>query len=653
MTDTEQKPATAPVYTPTYLTTTPPVGATTFRFPRSLNVSPSSSSSSSTPGGRWTVCALWLARTRQWVSRRRYELAPGGVTATLTMLGWCQDGIPASLIYGALGAGAATLTGYGLKHKNQAITHVGGGLTLVLANVTTAVACGPSFASLTAWALTTATAYGVYAPWLAGQRNARLKLHVDTVKAKGALPSALGLEAADPGLTGASPEETALRRGIHALTGAVPLAVDGFHRHEGGWSAIVVMPAGRNTSPAALIAKRIQLAANLGLPGKLTLAAGPDDNQLVVKVATVDALAGTLPLTESGIITCAEPVLLGADEDGQPISLPLLYRHTLIAGASDWGKSGLLNLLVKRLHRCADADLYGIDMKPGAVELGPWEPVLKALAKGPTQARTLLEWLRDECERRGQILAELSRKSMADGKGPVRKWVPGIHGKAIFVITDELAELMRQDDELAADYESLLAIARSNAIQFISATQQPSRKVFGGSTDARGNYGNRLSTRTGEAGHGPFIFGQGCQTKGWRPELLDLPGKFLAQTAELDTPRVYRAEYVTDADIAAEVGFFYSDVRDTEPQPAITDEPWVEQFAPLRYPNGDQVGRDQWPDLYTAFAAMKGGATKKELASACGISRDTAMRAIEEWQRHGVADRRDGRSTRYYLPEGA
>jgi hypothetical protein len=229
--------------------------------------------------------------------------------------------------------------------------------------------------------------------------------------------------------------------------------------------------------------------------------------------------------------------------------------------------------------------------------------------------------------------------------------VPGEHGNAVFVVTDELAELMRQDKDLADLYESLLAIARFLAIQFVSATQQPSRKVFGGSTDARGNYANRISTRAGEAGHAPFVFGQGCQTKGWRPELLDLPGKFLAQTPEHDRPRTYRAEYVSDTDIADEVGFFYSDIKDTEEQPAITDEPWVKIFADPKFPDGTPVTANLWRDLYRVFESLPDGATKKELAQECNISRDTAMRAIEVWTRHGVLSRRDGRSTRYYLPK--
>jgi hypothetical protein len=643
------QPTAPPVYTPIPMTMTTDGATAQYKIPgHGLTVSSSSSSSSRRAWTRCLYCATTIGR---WVSRRRYELAPVGGTSLITTLGLAQDGTSAALAYGTLAAGSGAAAIAGLKHKNPLVTHVGAAGFIALADITTAVTAGLSWPTATAWALSTGAAYGVYGPWLATQRNARMKLHVDTVKAKGAVPEALGLEAADPGLTGASPEETALRRGFHALTGAVPLAVTAFHRMaDGSWSCLLKTPPGKNTAPALLAKRAQQLQANMGVPGRLTLAEGPEANDLIVKVAMTDALAATLAVTDTGVTTCREPVMLGRDEDGATFLLRLLYRHTLVAGASDWGKSGIVNLILKRLNRCTDVDLYGIDMKPGAPELGPWRGRMEALATNAEQARALLEFIRRECDRRGAILAELSRKAMAEGRGPVRKWVPGEHGTAIFVVTDELAELVRQDDELAKLYESLLAIARFLAIQFVSATQQPSRKVFGGSTDARGNYANRISTRAGEAGHGPLIFGQGSQSKGWRPELLDLPGKFLAQTPEHDQPCVYRAEYVSDTDIAAEVGFYYSDVRDTDEQPAITDEPWVQEFADPKFPDGTPCAANQWRDLYRVFAGMEGGATKKELAEACGISRDTAMRAIDEWTKHGVQERRDGRSTRYYLP---
>lgn len=646
--------ATPPIYKPTPLVMTTTGAATEYRLTTPLSSSPSSSS----PAVRtWRRCALWLAVGGRWVLRRRYELAPAAGTTGLTLIGLPQNDLLTvlgadltALPYSAAAVASAALAVGGLKYKNAPVTYAGAAGFVALADVATAVAAGASWWTVTAWALSTGAAYGAYVPWLTRRRHERMKLNVDTIKAKGAVPGAMGLDAADPGLTGATPEETALRRALHALVGVAPLSVDAFHYlTQGGWACIVTMPMGRNTSPQAIIGKRAQLEANLGMSGRLALTTTAAPNQLIVRLSTVDVLAGTIPYVDSGDRTCKVPVLLGADDEGREMRLPVLYRHTLVAGASDWGKSGIVNLLIARLALCVDAELYGIDMKPGAPELGPWASVM-TVARNAVQARAMLEWVREECNRRGEILAELSRKSMAEGRGPVRKWVPGEHGKALFVFTDELAELGRQDAGLAELYESLLAIARFVGVQFISATQQPSRKVFGNSTDARGNYGNRLSTRQGEAGHAPFIFGQGCQSKGWRPEELDLPGKFLAQTPEHDDPRrVYRAQYVSNADIAAAVGFHYSDVRDTEPQPAITDEPWVEAFAPLRFPDGTDVGPNAWPELYRVFAEM-GNATKKELSGACQVSRDTCMRALEHWTQHGVQGRKDGRSTRYYLP---
>lgn len=656
-----------------------------------------SSSSSSAPSSRqtWARCADWLVRSGRWIARRRYELIPVTATSSLTILGLAQDSLLASLSYGALTIGAGAGTVLGIKHKSEVITHGGAGATVALADLTTASATGMSWPTLTAWAISTGIGYWAFGPWLTQQRNNRLKLHIDTVKAKGAVPAAIGMEAADPGLTGFSPEETALRRALHALTGYAPREIPAFHHTpDGGFIARVRMPAGRNTSPDALIKKREQLAANLALPGDLQLDKAGSDELLVRLIAT-DVLAGTIPYSDDGCTSVKDPLRLGIDEHGQPVNITVLYRHTLVAGASDWGKSGLINLIIKRLARRADVDIYGIDMKPGSVELGPWEPLMKKVAKGPEEARALLDWLGEESQRRGRLLADLSAKELAAGREPVRKWVPGVHGNAIVVITDELAELIRQDEVLrkreaeerkiamkgvsaedleamdiddliprqpvATQYESRLAIDRFLAMSYVSATQQPSRKVFGGSTDARGNYANRISTRTGEAGHAPFVFGQGCQSKGWKPEELDLPGKFLIATPEPENerPRECRAEYVTDADIAADVGHLHARVINqalyTTQAPTEAPHPAVgvrrtTQPEPLYYPDGTPVARDEWPDLYQEFQRL-GSATKDELTQVGPFaSRDTVRRALETWTQHGVQGRKEGRATRYYLP---
>ena len=632
------------VYTPTPIVTTT-TAPSTYKLTRPI----ASSSSPSSPRP-WRRCAMWLADGGRWAFRRRYELAPVTITTGLTGIGLAQGGGPGTaFVYGLLAAGSAAGAVGGLKHKMSPVAYTGAAGVVAFGDIAAAVGFGFSWPTITAWVLSTGAAYGAYVPWLTAQRNQRMKLHVDTIKARAAVPGALGMDAADPGLTGGSPEETALRRGLHALTGHTPLDVLAMNRQpDGSWSCLVKLPPGRSTAPGAIIRKLRQLESNIGLPGRLVLAHGPESNDLVVKMKTQDALADTIPFEQTKVTTCKAPVLIGQDDEGNEFHLQLLYRHTLVAGATDWGKSGITNLVIMRLAQCHDAELFGIDMKPGAPELGPWRSVMN-VARTKEEARALLEGVFAECQRRGAVLRSLSDKQLAEGRGPVRKWIPGLHGKAWFVFTDELAELVRQDPKLAELYESCLAVTRFTGIQFVSATQQPSRKVFGGSTDARGNYANRLSTRMGESGHGPLIFGAGSVSRGYRPERLDLPGKFLALTPEHDAPRIYRAQFVSDEDIAAAVSFHHSDVQDTDEQPAITDEPWVEQFAPLRFPDGTPVG-DAWPDLWRIFQEM-GSATKAELTEAGPYdSRDTARRAFEEWTKHGVLERRDGISTRYYLP---
>jgi hypothetical protein len=342
------------------------------------------------------------------------------------------------------GLGALSgLAGYlGLKHKHPEVAKGAAGFTLLFGDLATGAAAGPSAASGIADLTLTIPVCIYYGQWLTARRHERMKLNVDTVKAKGAVPAAMGVEMADSGLIGSSAEETALRRAIYALVGATPLDVPAFQFNNNGWAALVVMPAGKNTSPDAIVRKKDQLAANLGMPGTLHLTKG-DNNQLLVRLVTSDALAGTLPYEDDAYTSFADPVRLGWDEHGNPVEITMLYRHTLVAGASDWGKSGITNLIVKRMVRRADVDIYGIDMKPGAVELGPWEPLLKKLAKNVYEARELFDFLEAEAARRGKLLADLSAENLAKGLEPVRKWIPGVHGNGILFIIDELAELIR------------------------------------------------------------------------------------------------------------------------------------------------------------------------------------------------------------------
>jgi hypothetical protein len=598
-------------------------------------------------------CASWLGQGFRWITRRRWELLPVGAGAVASFLGLMQPNPWETAGYSLAAAAGLGLVGLGLRHNHHKTAEGGALIALACGDIAAWSGAGLSWLSVTSFAMAIGIGYAHWGPWLTEQRNARMKLHIDTVKARGALPDAMGMEMADPGLVGSSPEETALRRALHALTGATPLDVPAFTRLEGGgFHALVAMPPGRATSPSAIIAKTAQLAANLNLPGRLFLEQGPHANLLSVRLVVVDTLEGTIPWTGPSITSVLQPMLLAHAEDGTEIRQTLHRNHVFVAGASDNGKSGLINLIICNLLNCDDVDLYGIDLKAGAPELGIYEPVFKMLAKTPEQARFLLEWIEAEYQRRGRLLGGLG----TDGV-PVRQWKPGEHGNDIAVITDEMAELIEQDADLAVLYRRLAALVRYVGIILVSATQTPSAKVFGGDKDGAANYQVQIGLRVISPTQTNIVMGAGMHGQGWTLSDLDAPGKVMIRSRENPNPKRAKAIYTNDHDIAAEIrrrceryGITPpSGPRGGQPQPGMHLVPGAEATV-YRYPDGTVVGREDWPKLWRAFEEM-GSATKAEL-QAVGVvsSRDTVRRALEVWTAHGVLHRREGMSTRYYLP---
>jgi len=348
-----------------------------------------------------------------------------------------------------------------------------------------------------------------------------------------------------PNLTGRTVEETRLRTVVHELF-ASELPGCTVERTRTGWTAVLDLPV--NLDRAKLRAAWPKVTSGLGVAGEFMLEDGALTNQLVAKFIDGDPLEDVVPYVRSTAARFTDPVHLGVDRFLNPVWLDLAYNHTLVAGSSKFGKSTLVRSIAVQLADRPDTVVYGVDLKPGAPELTPMAPILQDVAQTPEQAHTLLDWLKEELAERGEILATAGDQ----------EWDPEKHGRpAIWVIEDELAELVRQGDDgpwkkqpASKKQESLLALMRFAAMHFLSATQQPSRKVFGGTTDARGNYANRLSTRMNDRDHRRFIFGN---TPGWEPGDLDQPGKFLLQSPLHQFPQPYKGMWLTGQEFAAEV----------------------------------------------------------------------------------------------------
>ncbi|MFN1193334.1 FtsK/SpoIIIE domain-containing protein [[Kitasatospora] papulosa] len=486
-----------------------------------------------------TVCRL--------CGRLRYELVPAAASFGMTCLGWLHHATGVGWgDLGGYGLGVMTtgaLTYGGLKFKNRTAAGLGVASTGALINATVGAVAGPSVPSLIAGGVITIASYGVYVPWLVKTRHERITLQIKAAKTA-PLPDGMGVNVSQPGVTGDSVEETALRRALVAL-GVPAQDVSRIVFTDTGWTAAVTLPPGKNTSAEAVIAKQTQLEANLDLPGKLRLAVGAQANQLIVRVQTNDPLADTIAWQGPAIGSVEEPLPIGIYPDGTPILVDLVAGHVLIAGGTDMGKSGAINCIIGNLAACKDAEVLGIDMKPGALELGPWRRNMLALADDADGARQVLTMVKAEMIRRGRYLSTLR----GPNGEPVRKWT-NEHGAYWILVVDELAELLRQAPDVASELVTINQVARAMGIRVIAATQSPSEQAFGGKgTDARQQYSTRIGLPVFETEPINMIFGRGAYGRGWRLDWLDLPGKVMVSSRRYEKPREGRCYYVTDSDI--------------------------------------------------------------------------------------------------------
>ncbi|MER7497044.1 FtsK/SpoIIIE domain-containing protein [Streptomyces pharetrae] len=542
--------------------------------------------------GRARETGVAVAR---YAFRRRFELAPAAADLGLTAMSWWHHvtGITwqEHAAYGLATLGAAALGWKGLTTKHKGIASAGAGGSVVLANTWIGAALGPSVPSLISATVTGGAAYAVYGPWLTKQRNERMALQVKAAKA-GVTAAGLGTNTEAPSLTGATREETKLVKALIAMLSVAEVNVTSLDYTPFGWRATVELPAGRNTAPQKVIAAKEQFANNLGLPGRVRLSRGEHDNELIVTLYETDPLAEPIPWPGPATSTCLESAVLGVDAYGELVRIAMLYNHVLIGGATDNGKSGLLNVLIAWAVACQDAEVLLIDLKPGAVELGPWRSCALGLADGPSRAMQLLKMIWAEVERRGQYLRNLGEKL---GK-PVKKWVPGEHGPAWFVFIDELAELVRKVPAAAKLVESLLQVARFVGITLVCATQSPSNKVFGGSTDGRQQYQVRIGLGAKESTTANLIFGPGAHGDGWTLDELDAPGKFLRWDRENQEPVEARAYMMTADDIGATTHRYALDATAVEARAHPEGEPEPEDDPtppkpPTPPPTGPGGGR--------------------------------------------------------------
>lgn len=271
-----------------------------------------------------------------------------------------------------------------------------------------------------------------------------------------------------------------------------------------------------------------------------------------------------LPVTPwpgiTGTRSIKDPIALSPNT---AISLP--GRHVLVGGATDNGKSSVMHVIVAALLACPDAQIWALDMKPGAVEFGILRRAGVRVATGQADAAQMLRDLAKEGERRGNLMGATT---LEEGV-PTRSWTATPDEPHIVLVIDELAELADHVPQGIEMLRSATRLLRAMGITILAATQSPSAKLFGNS-DARGQFDIRICLRTAEPAQTNLILGGGAHGQGWAAsELLLDPGEFLIQSSRHRDVAVDRAYYMDDAAIAAHIAAHARPPQhvDAEPDP--------------------------------------------------------------------------------------
>lgn len=234
--------------------------------------------------------------------------------------------------------------------------------------------------------------------------------------------------------------------------------------------------------------------------------------------------------------TNMDEIPLGLFETGDPILFSLV--NTLVGGATGSGKSGVINMIIRALARIPTVAILGIDMKPGAPELGKWEPVMHALAKNPAEVDDLLEKLRAGLHYRGDIMSA----------NRWRKWKVTRSQPFIVLIVDEIQEIKKVRG-LEKKLDRIVAIIRAYGGCVVLATQYPTAPNV--SATIKGNCPQKIGLRTDDPVGDRVIFGESASRTGWRPHLIgmDRQGSFLIRNPIHKRPLLGRAFWMDDDEI--------------------------------------------------------------------------------------------------------
>lgn len=293
---------------------------------------------------------------------------------------------------------------------------------------------------------------------------------------------------------------------------------------EHGFTVEVTLAGGRTAKDVQGIESNLESVFHADR-GTLTVLPARAAHQVLLRFMTKDPLEKSVPWPGPEARSIKDPIPLGVDEHGQPVSVNLLGQHALVAGQTGAGKSTVGEVLLRSLLAMDDVRVWGVD--PKMVEQARFRKELARFATEPDEIVQLLAAAREEIRERRRVMAD----------NGLTTWPTSPERPAIVVLVDELAEVP-DDGKLIID--SIVRLGRAMRVQVVACTQHPSVKTFG---ELGGSLRSQLSLTIGlrcTSGEARMIFGDQAQQEGWGL-LMGPPGALMLRDADHREPVRIRA----------------------------------------------------------------------------------------------------------------
>lgn len=493
----------------------------------------------------------------QWVVRNWHRIWPGA--ATLAWMGFNARDATVSghdvfggfeIAIGMIAAGFAALTHH--AHGEDADTHftriMGGfGVALVAGGVASEFGGNPYTDTMTL--VVGAGAYMGRILWDNHRLTTHQAYHVQLTEAANGGPAQLWdngeQPALQPGAAGTLAEQIVAAFRDAGFPGVVLDGAPEYHEH--GFTVVVIMPSGKNTTYEDARRRLVQIAANLGVR-RVALEATKWPHKVRLNAFTLehDPTEDIIPWPGPKTTDITKPIPIGINSVGTVVYITLYELHTLYGGQTRKGKSGGINALVCSLAAIENAVMVLFDLKYGQVELGPYKNVAYQTARGIKGASRLMHAFNVAMHARGVKLAKLRDKL----DKPVRKWDPNNpeHGPQIVIVIDELAQLFRLDKKIFKPFLELMQVSGALGFTVVAASQEFSAQSSGGTTAAVSQFLNVIGFRMRDATHVNTVFGQGA-SKEWNTSNLPLQGMFLIRSPDYEKPDPCRGYWVEADDV--------------------------------------------------------------------------------------------------------